>query len=232
MTLIVPLEVIVPLDDQRVGLKWIPPYSELSDGYALQVNNEMADMADHKAGLTRAVRLAAKEAERLYKHTHREAEGLKINLDVSSYKPRPREMRNYATRIVAWFIQSAEVRAMSNERIAKKLSTEYGGYKAPANLLTEKLKPWQLDQISPLLSPRGIIPSAKGLNSLSKIKKALIAHAAGNPVTDQLEAFVILNDTHVIVGNRSFLISRHGKYDRIDVGRTKINVASLKLMIS
>lgn len=194
--------------------------------------NETADMTDHKVGLTPAVKLAAKEAERLYKSANHEAVRLKVNLEVSSYKPRPREMRNYATKIVAWFLQSAEVRAMSNEGIAEKLSAEYGGYKAPANLLTERLTPWQLDQIAPLLASRSIRPDAKGLNSLSKIKKALIANAAGRPLSNQLEALVILNDTHVIVGNRSFLISRHGKYDRIDVGRTKINVASLKLLIS
>lgn len=193
---------------------------------------EQPQNIDHKKEMAKSIRTAVRKAELSYKTKHEEARPLKISLELSAYKPRPREMRQYAPKIVGWFIQSATYRQMSNAAIAAKLGEQIGGYRPPSNLLTQTLHRSQTQKIAQLLSERGISIDLSRLTTLSKIKKALSIYFEEGLATQKFEETITITNQHVIVGSRSFPINREGKYERIDVAGAKINLASLKLLLS
>jgi hypothetical protein len=188
-------------------------------------------MTDHKKGLAAAARQAARAGAQLYKARNPDAALLYLRADMAAVRPRPKQMRNAAVRAVRLFLGDRTYLALSNEKLAAHLSADLPGYSAPPNLLTERFSPAEKTEVAGLLAAKGIKLDVGKLNTPSKIKAALRAHHAGVEPEAKATCTVAITPSSVIVNGRAYPISGEGRLQRIQVGKGKLNLATLRELL-
>jgi hypothetical protein len=187
-------------------------------------------MTDHRKGLAAAMHEGANSAAGRYKNMNPEAARIAVKVNAATFKPRPKEFRGYEVRAVALFLSDRASLDLSNKELATRLSADMPGYSAPANLLTDRLKPAVKVRIRQMLDDRAIRLSRDHLTTLSKIKRALRAHFNGEAGSISFTGQVTFTETAVIVGEKSYPIQK-GKHRRIHVGEAKLNVDGLQALL-
>jgi hypothetical protein len=159
-----------------------------------------------------------------------EAARIAVKVNAATFKPRPKAFRGHEVRTVALFLSDRASLDLSNEKLAARLSADMPGYSAPANLLTDRLKPAVKARIRQMLDDRAIRLPRDHLATLSKIKRALRAHFNGEAGSISYTGQVTFTETAVIVGEKSYPIQT-GKHRRIHVAGAKLNVDGLQALL-
>lgn len=189
------------------------------------------DQIDHRGRLAAASRKGAKDAAANYQSLHPEAAKFRLRADIAATEPRPKEMRGYAVRAIRLFLGDRSYLAMSNAALATHLSANIPGYKAPANLLTERFSPGDKAKVVALLKERGIVMNWAKLDSPSKIKTALIAFNKGVAAVERATVRVAFTADSVVINDRAYPMNGQGRLQRIQIGGGKLNVATLRALL-
>lgn len=187
---------------------------------------------DYQKALTAHVIAAASKAERDFKNLNPEARRYGVVRNIAAFKRRPKEFRGFRVRAVAMFLAEPGMVKLSNARLAARLSEGMPGFKAPANILTEKLTPSDKDRIGGLLGERGIVLDLKRANTVSKIKLALAARYAGKDASGEFRGTIAITEDAVIVSGKRYSIHINSGHARINVAGAKLNVEGLKALLS
>lgn len=140
-------------------------------------------------------------------------------------------MKDFASKAVSLFLYDRQTVSHSNATIAARLAQDAPGYKVPASLLTAPFKAHDRAKVVALLQEQSVAIDLSKLNTPSKVKGALAALYRGEEAIERMKVEVSFTNSHVTVGNRAFPISREGGTPRIQVGKAKLNVASLMALL-
>lgn len=186
-------------------------------------------MIDHKKALAAAARQAATKAVKDYKNSNPEASRLGVFMSVGAYKRRPKGFT--VVRAVSLFLADKSSLQKSNAEIAAWLGQDFPGYKVPANILTIPFGATDRKALVKLLKDRGVKLDLDLLDTPSKIKAHLAGVSASQDAASKFEGQVSFSDDAVVVGARRYPIQRENGYERIHVGKQKLRVDVLRLLL-
>ena len=177
-----------------------------------------------------AIRAAATKAERDYRSLNPEARNVGVVRNIAAFKRRPKEFNGFRSRVVALFLSEPETVKLSNVALAARLSEGVPGFTAPANVMTEELRPIDKQRVEGMLRQKGISLDLGRDNTPSKIKLALAAYYAGTAPEQKFVGTVAFSEDNVIVNDKRYPIQA-GKYRRIHAGNAMLNVDGLKALL-
>lgn len=186
---------------------------------------------DHQKALSAAIHDAISKAVRDYKNLNPEARRIGVIRNIATFKRRPKEFSGFRVKAVALFLSEPDTLKLTNAVLAARLSVGMPGYKAPANVLTEKLRPKDKAHIAEMLAQRGIKIDLERANTPSKIKDALRALRTGKGASHEFRGRIAFTLDAVIVDNKRHPIHLNGRYPRIHAGKAMLNVDGLKALL-
>ncbi|MDZ4320495.1 MAG: hypothetical protein U1A07_16910 [Phenylobacterium sp.] len=188
-------------------------------------------MNDHRRAMAVAAKRAAKAAVEQYKARNPGAVLLDMKADVWVYGKKPRGYSKHRTEVVRMFLDSKLYLRQSNAQIAAQLSEKYSPYKIPGNVLTRVIPPKARSEIDAMLKAAGHNIDLTTVNTLSKIKGALLGRTVAK-TGKTYETTITFADDGVVVGNRRFPMTPHENgYSRVRVGNNWIRCDVLEAML-
>ena len=187
--------------------------------------------AYHQAELQEFINRAMRKAEADYRASHPQANSLRTTGEVRVYRRPPRGFYSYPARTVALLLDSKMALAEPNAAFIERAQNEFAPYVVPGDLFTRQLSPRVIGLIAKVLAGRNVLLDLKRHNTLSKIKKALRARAAGKEEGVAYDLKLVFTPDAVIAGDKRYPIYHHkGGYQRISVGEQKLRVDVLKAL--
>jgi len=177
---------------------------------------------DHGAELRRRALEAVKAVEQEYRTNNPGAATYGLSSEIHSYLKRPKGFKDYAHQMVDRFLVDPTVLRWSNEKLASSVELTTG-FKAPKSLLTEKLTASQKKKIEAVLGRRAITLNLREHDTMSKIKRALLAFQSSADAKFRFDGSIVITDDLVIVNGKQRAIQR-AKVNRIHVGKLFLNV--------
>lgn len=186
---------------------------------------------NHQKALAAVVNAAISKAVRDYKNINPEARSIGLIRNVATYRRRPKEFTGFRVRAVALFLAEPHMATATNAEVASRLSEGMPGYKAPPNVLTEKLTPTDKARIGAMFDQRSIVIDLKRANTTSKVKLALAALYSGEGASNQFRGDIAITEDAVIVCGKRHPIHINSGHARIHAGGAKLNVEGLKALL-
>jgi hypothetical protein len=156
----------------------------------------------------------------------------KISPVIRAVRKSPRGFGKQPIDLVESFLVSRIALIMPLKDIMANLSTKWHPYQLPKNYMYRPLATFQLRQIQELLTKSGREINLKNTNSISKIRKALLAQAASDVAEKRIDAVVTFGADYVTVGQKRFPIqtSKRGQR-RVKVGRNALSLEGLQQLL-
>lgn len=176
-----------------------------------------------------AINRAVRHAEAKYREEHPQAGALKTTGQVRVYRKPPKGFYQHQVRIVELLLESRLALEEPNSAFVTRMQSTFSPFVVPGNIMTRPLSRGLLTRIKSVLEKRGIVLDLQRCNSLSKIKLALRARAAGAEQSANYTLNLAFTPNEVIVGDKRFPIHRHSAgYLRIKVGEQRLRVDVLE----